>query len=406
MISGFTNWALLAVALVGNCGFFLTCFNQVNATGLKRRITKRVEKLFLVACFVVPALVAWVDWPHVWDWAFPNVIAANTTVLSWPKGFLFPFWLVTCVLWSVVVGPIWLESRRWIWPPANLKACKTQQYCVAKEIGTASGNTPLTKFLELLPWNQINCLEVSQKHIRLPRSIPAADGLKIGHLSDLHFTGQLTRQHYRFVFDQFQALQPDLIVISGDIIDYAKCLPWIADLLGPLKAPLGKVFVLGNHDNRLPDLSEATRTLANLGFHDAGVADVILQANSELTIQIKGNERRWLHRHHANTAHQATPEKLESQSNMLRLAVSHSPDQLRWAQSNEADLMLAGHTHGGQVRLPLIGPLVAPSHFGSRFASGVFLRKNTLMHVSRGVAGTHPLRLRCMPEVTLLTIDA
>ncbi|MEM7479130.1 MAG: metallophosphoesterase, partial [Planctomycetota bacterium] len=83
---------------------------------------------------------------------------------------------------------------------------------------------------------------------------------------------------------------------------------------------------------------------------------------------------------------------------------THTPDCIPWARENQCDLMLAGHTHGGQMRLPLIGPLLAPSLYGSAFASGVFYLKPTLVHVSRGIAGTHPLRLRCPPEISLLTL--
>ena len=92
--------------------------------------------------------------------------------------------------------------------------------------------------------------------------------------------------------------------------------------------------------------------------------------------------------------------------NVLRIGVSHSPDQIGWARRERLDLMLAGHTHGGQIRFPVIGPLVAPSHYGSQFASGVFYLKPTLMHVSRGLSGVHPFRWLCPPEVSVLTLRA
>ena len=82
----------------------------------------------------------------------------------------------------------------------------------------------------------------------------------------------------------------------------------------------------------------------------------------------------------------------------------HTPDRIGWARRHRLDLLLCGHTHGGQARFPGIGPVVAPSLYGSKFASGVFWAPPTLMHVSRGLAGTHTIRLRCPPEVTLLTL--
>ncbi len=82
----------------------------------------------------------------------------------------------------------------------------------------------------------------------------------------------------------------------------------------------------------------------------------------------------------------------------------HTPDQFPWARELGMDLSLAGHTHGGQVRVPGLGPLVAPSWYGSRFASGVFRLPPTVMHVSRGLAGVQPVRWRCVPEISLLRI--
>jgi predicted MPP superfamily phosphohydrolase len=68
--------------------------------------------------------------------------------------------------------------------------------------------------------------------------------------------------------------------------------------------------------------------------------------------------------------------------------------------------MLAGHTHGGQGRLPLLGPLISPSFHGSRYASGDFFKPPTTMHVTRGLSGTHLLRINCRPELSLLTLRA
>ena len=66
--------------------------------------------------------------------------------------------------------------------------------------------------------------------------------------------------------------------------------------------------------------------------------------------------------------------------------------------------MLAGHTHGGQGRLPLAGPILGPSRYGSRYASGDFYKPPTTMHVTRGLGGTHLIRINCRPELSLLTL--
>ena len=68
--------------------------------------------------------------------------------------------------------------------------------------------------------------------------------------------------------------------------------------------------------------------------------------------------------------------------------------------------MLAGHTHGGQGRLPLAGPVLSPSFHGSRYASGDFYKAPTTMHVTRGIGGVHLMRINCRPELSLLTLRA
>jgi predicted MPP superfamily phosphohydrolase len=90
----------------------------------------------------------------------------------------------------------------------------------------------------------------------------------------------------------------------------------------------------------------------------------------------------------------------------FRLLLSHTPDHLEWARQQQADLMLSGHNHGGQVVLPVIGPVYSPSRFGVQYAAGAFWSEPTLLYVSRGVSGRHPLRWNCRPEVTKLVLRA
>ncbi|HWY85255.1 MAG TPA: metallophosphoesterase, partial [Gemmataceae bacterium] len=88
----------------------------------------------------------------------------------------------------------------------------------------------------------------------------------------------------------------------------------------------------------------------------------------------------------------------------FRLLISHTPDNIRWARRHHVDLMLAGHVHGGQIRLPLIGSLFVPSRYSRKFDCGTFFSDPTVMYVSRGLAGQHPLRFNCRPEVTRIIL--
>src|SRR5262245_45039725 len=88
----------------------------------------------------------------------------------------------------------------------------------------------------------------------------------------------------------------------------------------------------------------------------------------------------------------------------FRLCLSHTPDNLPWARRHGIDLVLAGHVHGGQIRFPLIGATFVPSRYSRRYDCGMFFESPTVMHVSRGLAGQHPVRLLCRPEVTRIVL--
>jgi predicted MPP superfamily phosphohydrolase len=191
-----------------------------------------------------------------------------------------------------------------------------------------------------------------------------------------------------------------VLIISGDIIESTACEPWIQQTLGRLQAPLGKYFVLGNHDKRMPDVAKVTQALADTGLGYLGGAWQFAHWR-DCRVLLAGNERPWFP---AADERDLAAAMASLQQDELRLLVSHSPDQLRWARKLGFDLMLAGHNHGGQVRLPLVGPLVSPSLYGTRFSSGVYFQPPTLLHVSRGISGEHPLRWNCLPELAQLEL--
>ena len=83
----------------------------------------------------------------------------------------------------------------------------------------------------------------------------------------------------------------------------------------------------------------------------------------------------------------------------------HAPDNARWARRNKMDLVLSGHVHGGQIRLPPFGSILLPSRCGRRYDGGAYeVGGTTLVYVSRGLSGEHPVRYNCRPEVTLITL--
>jgi uncharacterized protein len=393
----------LTLALIGNCGFWLFCFNRVNAFGYARPIAKLGEKVCILFCFAIPTAVLLINWEMIPHWL--------TSPYFWPENSisLLGFWLSWNLSSLCLLAPLWLESRLWLIPPGHLVGSQQQRFNVHRVIPGGSAADWKTRLWSRLPLNEWAHLEVTQKTLRLPREIPSAEGLTIGHLSDLHFTGQYREDHYHFVMDRLTETSPDLIVLSGDLIDFQNCLEMAERVLSRLAAPKGIFFVLGNHEKRLQDISPLLDCLSRLGWIDLGISDHCVR-HGPLSIRLIGNESPWFFRQHcmkspSDESHMTSRlERSLADSETLKLGVAHSPDCIEWARSENCDLMLAGHTHGGQARFPGIGPIVAPSLYGSKFASGLFFLKPTLMHVSRGVAGTHTIRWRCPPEVTLLRL--
>jgi predicted MPP superfamily phosphohydrolase len=134
--------------------------------------------------------------------------------------------------------------------------------------------------------------------------------------------------------------------------------------------------------------------MMELGWSDiAGAARTIDAGRSSFLLG--GDETPWFGQH---------PPLDREIAGMPRLLLSHTPDVFPWGAGAGIDVILAGHNHGGQVLLPGIGPVYTPSVYGCRYPAGVFASHRTAMHVSRGLAGRHPLRIGSRPEITRLTI--
>jgi uncharacterized protein len=189
--------------------------------------------------------------------------------------------------------------------------------------------------------------------------------------------------------------------LTGDFIDSAGCIDWIPDVLGPLQARHGIYFVLGNHDVRAGQLARLRKALAVIGGIDLGGRWQTLEINGQ-TLVLAGNELPWI----SPAADMSGCPREVAGRRPLRILLAHTPDAWPWAVDHDFDLMLAGHTHGGQLCLPGIGPTFCPSRYGVNLAAGVFHKPPTLLHVTRGIAGEVPLRWHCPPEIARLTLRA
>ena len=263
---------------------------------------------------------------------------------------------------------------------------------VEAELGFRPTGTGPFLSMTKIPGNQCFEVEWTERTFELDRWPKEWDGLTILHLTDMHFIGTLSLPFFEYIFQAAKKLNPDMICFTGDLLDGNEFADWIPQTLGHLDAPLGKYFILGNHDWYL-DIPPIRQSMSDLGWQDVSSRSISVDIHGQEML-IGGTEKPWIGTH---------PEFGEL-DDRFRLLLSHTPDNYSWAQQNGMDLILAGHNHGGQVVLPVVGPVYSPSLHGCRNASGVYYSDPSLMFVSRGISGRHPLRIRCRPEVSLIRL--
>jgi uncharacterized protein len=237
----------------------------------------------------------------------------------------------------------------------------------------------------------------------LPRVL---EGLRIALLTDLHASRSTPPGLIARAVRTAMAARPDLIAITGDIAEDAVSLERTLERLALLRAPLGVYIVPGNHDHRdvgidawrravaqrtqLTELTNVTRTLTvsdeagEARLCIAGVDD-LAEGAPDLGMLAAGGRRDFT------------------------ILLAHNPDQAERARRSvdRVDLILSGHTHGGQVRLPVLGAIVNSAERADLYEAGVRRRPWTQVYTSRGV-GTVRLRVRFLtrPEVAVLTLSA
>jgi predicted MPP superfamily phosphohydrolase len=364
-------------------------------------------------------------------WAGPKWLIDLLTALSFALLAAIPLaWLAHLVPPSYVhacaaLGAVGLVSKLlWIEPRRYDRSVQTQWEQHVQHVeplpAVPMAHGPFASLLCKIPYNEALSLAIDTKQLVLPNLPASLVGLRLVHISDLHMTGRITRPYYEFLVRQVNQLQPDVICITGDIIENSRCLPWLRDPLGQLQSRLGTYYVLGNHDAYI-DMAATRRALAENGFCD--LSGRWLETRWDNTpVALGGNELPWIDAAppapnsmsnsqpnqpgHSRPAHADSPHARQTATPPFRLVLCHTPDQFGWCCRVNADLALAGHTHGGQIQFPLFGPLACPSLFGTRYACGLFQRQSTVLHVTRGISGKTPLRMRCRPEIAVLRLTA
>jgi uncharacterized protein len=251
-------------------------------------------------------------------------------------------------------------------------------------------------------WMEPASLQVQE--IDLPLEWRAAAPLRVAVLSDLHVGSPYHGlRGLRATVDRTNAARPDLICLLGDLVTRGVVggtfVPpeRFAPELGRLRAPAGVVAVLGNHDRSL-DGPRVAQALVGVGIKV--LEDTAIRiARPSGPVWVVGVSDYWTGAHDI-------PRALSRVTDSVGpiILMTHNPDIFPQVPEQVA-ITLAGHTHGGQVRLPLLGAPIVPSRYGQRFAAGSVIEGKRHLFVSTGIGTSFvPVRLGVPPTVFVLTL--
>ena len=242
-------------------------------------------------------------------------------------------------------------------------------------------------------------LHLTEWDVPVPHLPAPLDGLRVAHFSDLHLTPEISQDYLASALGYLDSLHADAIFFTGDLLSSVpRYLAQWAPALASLSAPHGKFAVMGNHDFFFNRRDTVVRTWQESGWEILRNRNVAMSGTNS-RVWIVGVDDPVTGREDVAQALVGVP------PGVCRIGMGHSPDLVAELPPDSVDLLLCGHTHGGQIVLPLLGPPAVNAQLGAYYAWGLFNYQGTMLEVTRGVGMVHPLyRLNCPPEIALLTL--
>ena len=257
----------------------------------------------------------------------------------------------------------------------------------AAQVGYAARHEPLRVLLE-------------KRLIRIPKLPGAFDGFRIALFSDIHLYPFTPIQVVSDAVALANSFQPDLVILAGDFVWHdVEAVFDLVPVLSRLNSTAGTFAVLGNHDHRKgPQI--VTQALNQAGIRLLTNDGIILQRGND-SIYLAGIDSAWGGAPEPDAAWQ------NRRGDLATIVAVHEPDYIKdLVVRFPVDLQLSGHSHGGQVRLPIVGPLILPP-MGLVYDMGLYRVGEAQVYTTRGIGTIHiNARFNCPPEVTALTLQA
>lgn len=392
-------FALLFLALVGDARVFFFIANRIVFGAHKEE-----KPPFHWLLYTVPPLLLVLTllfWPlHQWI----QVVADNRLVERiTPEP-------IERVLWSLTlakIGASWLFIAAgigawWIIDRARMNVRGTPRVegtrTLEPEVSRLrKAHVPFATLRKLGAHNDLYDLEVTKHEVFVDDLPPSFDGYRIAFLTDTHVAGFVRRDFYREIVAQTMRFDPDLILFGGDFVHWERHIGLMADvLIAQLHARDGMYAVLGNHDY-WASADGVIAALTSRGVRMIINRSIALRRGDD-QIALAGVDEIYRGKPDVDAAFALVDPKLPC------IGLTHHPDLIDELEDRRIDLLLCGHTHGGQIRFPFFGSVVVPSKHEARYASGFHRVGRVLMYVSRGIGAIPPLRILCKPEIATFTL--
>jgi len=338
----------------------------------------------------VPYIAPWIAWQFL-GWIFCGLV----TVYLLGKGVV---WIVRRASYVVRKPPVEVSDARRTTDDARMSrrrflARATYTYAAAGVGVSAYGI-----------WNAERLPVITRRTLVFPDLPPALNGLRIAHLSDVHAGIHMSGEKMREIVQQTNALGADLILQTGDMIDISQSyIPDYVRAFRDLSAPLGVVTCLGNHDRYTGEdavirgVKEAGQVFVKNGVH------VIERGGAALALVGIDDPHAWRaddpQVEDIAAALRVTPPAKDA----FRILLAHRPGAFDGAAPRGIPLTLAGHIHGGQFYLPVVG--WSPGRLITKYVMGHFTQGSSQLYVSRGIGVVGvPLRVFVPPEIALIEL--
>jgi predicted MPP superfamily phosphohydrolase len=356
----------------------------------------RVMVLTVVALVQVPAIVTLAHVTGSWLWPLVGAVAISTPFASTlrnplddlPKGWLFrwlglwPFfvWWTACLTFAVLLPLAWAIGRLAGVP--------------GEAIFASAGIVSLMAGM----WATMRRPRLTRLEVLIEGLPPQFDGYRIAQLSDIHCGPHTPPDRVARWVQRINHLDADLVAVTGDLITSgSRYLEPVADALSGLRGRDGVYACMGNHDY-FTDGDAFALLLSRKGLR-------VLRNQGELVerdgaqVFVGGVDDTWTGRDDVEGTLRQRPEGVAT------ILLAHDPNLFPQAAALEVELTLSGHTHGGQLAVPLFGRRLSLARIITRFTAGLYRRDKSFLYVNRGAGTTGPpVRLGAPAEIALITL--